>query len=128
LTTRLAAGLVVELGIPDRDAKAREVARALGPVAALAPELVDYLAARPASSLREVHQLVERVVAASDARAEALSLAVARRVLEGDPVASARPPRRGSGLRAPGSGAVRSREKMAETWPDIAERLIEDWR
>lgn len=128
LTTRLAAGLVVELGIPDREAKAREVARALGPVAALAPELVDYLAARPASSLREVHQLVERVVAASDARAEALSLTVARRVLEGDPVASARPPRRGSGLRAPGSGAVRSREKMAETWPDIAERLIEDWR
>lgn len=127
LTTRLAEGLVVELGLPDREAKVREVARTLGPVAAIAPELVDYLAARPAASLREVHQLVERVVAAADMRSEPLSLTVARRVLEGDPVVSPRPPRRGSGLRAPGSGAVRSREKMAETWPDIAERLIEEW-
>lgn len=127
LTTRLAGGLVVELGLPDRESKTREVARALGPTAAGAPDLVEYLAARPAASLRDVHQLVERVVAATDARSESLSMAVARRVLEGDPVAAPRSPRRGSGLRAPGSGAVRSREKMAETWPDIAERLIEEW-
>jgi hypothetical protein len=29
---------------------------------------------------------------------------------------------------APGSGAVRSREKMVEIWPDIAERVLEEWR
>jgi hypothetical protein len=29
---------------------------------------------------------------------------------------------------APGSGALRSREKMIETWPEMAERVIEGWR
>ncbi len=126
LATRLAGGLVVELGLPDREAKVREVERALGP-AAVAPDLVDYLAARPVTSLREVQQLVQRLIAAADARNVPLSLATARRLLEGEPIEPARPARRGSGLLAPGSGALRSREKMAETWPDVAERLIEEW-
>lgn len=126
LATRLAGGLVVELGLPDRAAKLHEVERLLGP-AAVSPDLVDYLASRPASSLRELHQVVQRVMTAADERDIPLTLVTARRLLEGEPVEAARPPRRGSGLLAPGSGALRSREKMTETWPDVAERLIEEW-
>ena len=125
LATRLGGGVVLELGLPDREAKLREVERLLGN-AAVDPDLVDYLAARPASSLREVQQLVQRVVAAADGRAIPLSLTTARRILDGESLDTPRPHRRGTGLLAPGSGALRSREKMIETWPDVAERLIEN--
>lgn len=127
LQTRLSGGLVVELGLPDREAKLREVERLLG-AAAVDPELVDYLSSRPAGSLREVQQLVTRLVHAADERAVTLSLPVARRILEGERSQNGRTPRRGSGLLAPGSGALRSREKMIETWPDVAERIIEEAR
>jgi chromosomal replication initiation ATPase DnaA len=126
LATRLAGGLVVELGLPDRATKLHEVERLLG-AAAVSPDLVDYLASRPAASLRELHQTVQRVISAADERDVPLTLVTARRLLEGEPIEAARTPRRGSGLLAPGSGALRSREKMAETWPDVAERLIEEW-
>lgn len=126
LATRLAGGLVVELGLPDREAKVREVERLLGPAAADA-DLVDYLAARPVGSLRELQQLVPRLVAGADERDLPLTTSVARRLLEGEPVEPSRLPRRGSGLLAPGSGTLRSREKMVETWPAVAERLIEGW-
>jgi chromosomal replication initiator protein len=127
LATRLSGGLVVELGLPDREAKLREVERLLG-ATAVDPDLVEYLSARPANSLREVQQLITRLVHAADERNVALSLPVVRRILEGDRDEPARAPRRGSGLLAPGSGALRSREKMIETWPDVAERIIEERR
>jgi hypothetical protein len=31
-------------------------------------------------------------------------------------------------LVAPGQGGIRSREKMVWDWPDIGDRLIEEWR
>jgi chromosomal replication initiation ATPase DnaA len=127
LLTRLAGGLVIELGLPDREAKYAEVLRLLGPGGA-DHELVEYLAARPATSLRAVQQLVQRVSAAAEERGVPLSLASATRILEGQAVGAPRPMRRGSGLMAPGSGAIRSREKMIETWPEMAERVIEGWR
>ncbi len=126
LATRLAGGLVLELGPPDREARVHEVVRLLGP-GAVDPELVDYLASRPAGSLREVQQLVPRLLSAAEEREATLSAVVARAILEGSTAAIARPPRRSSGLLSPGNGAIRSREKMIETWPDIAERLLEDW-
>ncbi|MES2307074.1 MAG: DnaA/Hda family protein [Gemmatimonadota bacterium] len=127
LATRLAGGIVLELGPPDREAKLHEVARLLG-TAAEDGDLVEYLAARPAASLRDVQQLLQRLTAAAEERHATLTLALARTLLEGSPVDGPRPPRRGNGLMAPGSGAVRSREKMVEIWPDIAERLLEEWR
>lgn len=126
LATRLAGGLVVELGVPDREARVREVERLLGP-AASHPDLVEYLASRQAASLREVQQLVQRVSTTADEQDVPLTLDVARRVLDGDQPPTPRPARRGSGLIAPGSGALRSGEKMIESWPDVAERLIEGW-
>jgi chromosomal replication initiator protein len=126
LATRLSGGLVIELGIPDREARLEEVRRWLGPAASDA-DLVEYLASRQASSLREVQQLVQRVEAAADERGVPLTLENARRILDGDPSQQVRPTRRGSGLIAPGSGALRSGEKMIESWPDIGERVIEEW-
>jgi chromosomal replication initiator protein len=125
LATRLSGGLVVELGPPDREARVSEIERLLGSTAS--PDLVDYLAARGVGSLREVQQLIQRLMSAAEERDAALSVDVARAILEGTTATVARAPRRGSGLLAPGSGAIRSREKMIETWPDIAERLLEDW-
>jgi chromosomal replication initiation ATPase DnaA len=127
LATRLAGGLVLELGAPDREARLHEVERLLG-TAAADGDLVEYLATRPAASLRDVQQLVQRLLAAAEERQTALSFATARTILEGGVAPVARPARRGSGLLAPGSGAIRSREKMIETWPDITERLFEEWR
>lgn len=126
LATRLAGGLVLDVSIPDREARSREVERLLAPIGP-SPELVDYLAARNSVSLREVQHLVQRVESAADDRGVPLTLEVARQVLEGEqPLPSPRQ-RRGSGLLAPGTGALRSGEKMIETWPDVAERMIEDW-
>jgi chromosomal replication initiator protein len=125
LATRLAGGVVLELGAPDRDARRREVERMLNP-GAVDPDLIDYVAGRPAASMREVQQLVQRLLGAADARHVPLSLEAARTMLEGE-VAPGRTLRRGSGILAPGTGAVRSREKMIEMWPDISERVLEEW-
>lgn len=127
LATRLAGGLVVELGVPDREARRKETARLLGP-AASDEELVEFLASRQASSLREVQQLVQRVELAAEQRGATLTVELARLLLDGDPAHAPRPLRRGSGLLAPGSGALRSGEKMIESWPAVGERLLEEWR
>lgn len=127
LATRLAGGLVVELGVPDREARRKETARLLGP-AASDEELVEFLASRQASSLREVQQLVQRVELAAEQRGATLTVELARLLLDGDPAHAPKPLRRGSGLLAPGSGALRSGEKMIESWPAVGERLLEEWR
>ena len=126
LATRLSGGLVVELGMPDREARLREVERLIGPSIS-DPDLVEYLASRQVSSLREVQQMVQRVTSAADEQDAPLTLEGARKLLDGEAVSAPRQARRGSGLIAPGSGALRSGEKMIESWPDIGERLIEGW-
>jgi hypothetical protein len=71
--------------------------------------------------------MVQRVTSASDEQDVPLTLESARTLLDGEQAPAPRPARRGSGLIAPGSGALRSGEKMIESWPDIAERMIEGW-
>ena len=140
LRTRLEAGLVVELPVPDgqvRDQVARKELAATGaePDAAL----VEFLAARPAESVRVLVAQLHRVLNAAEARHVAPSAALAREVLDGivpgppaeEPVA-VQPRRSGahrtSGIVAPTAGGARSREKMVWEWPDLTDRLIEDWR
>jgi chromosomal replication initiator protein len=130
LLTRLEGGLVVDLPAPDRDIRQRVTERVLSEkLEAPDPELASYLAGRPADSVRAVHGLIQRVLSAAEAQQARPTMAFARSVLE---VAPARPARRsatarGSGLVAPGVG-VKSREKMVWDWPDIGDRLIEEWR
>jgi hypothetical protein len=83
--------------------------------------------------------LLQRVLNAAEARSIPPSLALAREVLDGVPpgppaeepaAAQARRPsgHRTSGIVAPTAGGSRSREKMVWEWPEIADRMVEDWR
>jgi len=131
LLTRLEGGLVVELPVPDRDIRQRVAERVLEvKLERPDPEVAAYLASRPADSVRAVHGLVQRVLSAAEAQQAKVTAGFARSVLEGSPARPARRPSppRSSGLVAPGAGGVKSREKMVWDWPDIGDRLIEEWR
>jgi chromosomal replication initiation ATPase DnaA len=132
LRTRLEGGLVVELPPPDPEVRAAVVARELtARVGALDPELAAYLASRPADSVRVVVAQLQRVLNAAEARGQGATAALAREVLDGVPPApvARRPgPNRSSGIVAPTAGGARSREKTVWEWPEIGDRLLEEWR
>ncbi len=128
LASRLTGGLVVHLPPPEREVRQAVIERLLGarydrPDA----ELASYLAGRPAESVRAVQALVQRIEAAADARHAEPDVALAREVLEG---AAPKAPRPAAGVRTSGVGAggFRSPEKGVWEWPDLGERLIEEWR
>ena len=121
--------LVAELAAPDRDLRQAVIRRQLAARAG-APDddLVSYLAARPADSVRSVIGLVQRVLSAAEARGAAPSAALARELLEGAAPPSPRPSvaTRTSGLVASPMGIVKSHEKFVWSWPNPADRLVEE--
>jgi chromosomal replication initiator protein len=131
LRTRLEGGLVVDLPPPDREVRQRIVERLVNEAGDMAdPDVAPYLAGRPAESVRNLQGLFQRVASAAEAGQTRLTAAFARSVLEGAPT---RAPRRSNGVRAsgivaPGAAGLKSREKTVWEWPDIADRLLEDWR
>ena len=130
LRTRLEGGLVVDLPAPDREIRHHVVERLLqAQLDAPDPDLVDYLGSRPADSVRAVHGLLQRVLNAAEAQGVSPTAALAREVLEAP---APKPPKRpiatrSSGVVAPASGA-RSREKVVWDWPDVGDRIVEEWR
>ncbi len=130
LLTRLEGGLVVDLPAPDRELRQRAIERLLGArLDGVDPELAAYIAARPADSMRSALGLVQRVLNAAEAQQAHPTAALAREVLEGPVIrAPRRTGSRSSGVLAPTAGGIRSREKMVWDWPDVAARLIEEWR
>ncbi len=133
LRTRLEGGLVVELQAPDADVRERVIARDLAArLGAPDQALATYLASRPAESLRAAQGLVHRVLATAEERHIPPTAALAREVLEGLAPADAAPPRRArarsSGIIAPTAGGARSREKMIWEWPEVGDRIVEEWR
>ena len=131
LLTRLEGGLVVDLPAPDRELRQRAIERQLSAkLEAVDPELAAYVAGRPAESMRGALGLVQRVLNAAEAKQVHPTAALAREVLEGG---AARAPRRPgpsrplSGVAGSGTG-LRSREKMVWDWPDLAARIVEEWR
>jgi chromosomal replication initiator protein len=139
LRTRLEGGLVVELPPPDREVRERVVARELQAKSGKADvQLVDHLAARAVESIRMLVAQLQRVLNAAEARSVPPSVALAREVLDGvlpgkateAPLAqqTRRLGSRTSGIVAPTAGGARSREKMVWDWPELADRLLEDWR
>jgi hypothetical protein len=79
------------------------------------------------------------VLNAAEARGVEPSVALAREILDGIPPGPpaeepAQPParrpqgHRTSGIVAPTAGGARSREKMVWEWPDLADRVLEEWR
>ncbi len=128
LRTRLEGGLVVDLPAPDREIKLHVLERLLQTkMGAADVELVDYLGSRPAESVRALHGLFQRVLNAAESQGATPTVALAREVLEAP---APKPPRRAtrtSGIVAPASGA-RSREKVVWDWPDVGDRIVEEWR
>jgi chromosomal replication initiator protein len=134
LLGRLRGGLQVELPAPDREMRLAVAKRMLaGSPAAQDAALADYLAGRPAESIREVLGTVQRVLSTAVAQQVAPSPALAREVLEvmelGVPRAVRRTAAgRGSGILSPGLGMVKSKEKSVDQWPNVTDRLIGELR
>jgi chromosomal replication initiator protein len=130
LRTRLEGGLVVDLPVPDREIKQRVLERLLrAKQSSVDPELVGYLASRSSDSIRAVHGLMQRVLNAAEAQGMAPTAALAREVLEGATPKPPRrvPPARSSGVMPP-AGAAKSREKIVWEWPEVSDRILEEWR
>jgi len=133
IVSRLEGGLVAEIGDPDRELRRTALERILTQQKLKAePALLDYLADRPADSVRSLTGLVQRVADAAAAQDQPVSAGLAREILEGQPPAGSGG-RRTTGLRTSGlvvssAGGVRSREKMVWDWPSASDRLIEDLR
>jgi hypothetical protein len=92
------------------------------------PELLDYLADRPAESVRVVTGLAQRIVDSADGQGLPPSAALARQLIEGALPKVERVSRgmRTSGVMVSLASGVKSREKMIWNWPDPGERLIEE--
>jgi chromosomal replication initiator protein len=130
LRTRLEGGLVVDLPAPERELRQQVLERLLrSKRGSPDPELIDYLGSRPADSIRAVHGLLQRVLNAAEAQGVPPTVALAREVLEapGPKPGARRAAGRTSGVAAPASGA-RSREKIVWDWPDVGDRILEEWR
>jgi chromosomal replication initiator protein len=134
LLDRLQGGLVVELSPPDREIRLAVVKRLLaGAGAGQDAALADYLAGRPADSVRAVQGLVQRVLGEAAAQRVPPSPALARQILEMIDLGPARAARasgasRGSGILSPGMGLVKSAEKMIGEWPSPSDLLIPELR
>jgi chromosomal replication initiator protein len=131
IASRLEGGLVVELAEPDRDVRRAVVERALGAQElAEDPALIDYLADRPADSVRSLMGLLQRVVSAAAAQDVPVSAGLAREVLEGGTAAERRRTVgfRTSGIVVSSAGGIRSREKVVWDWAAPVDRLIEELR
>ena len=133
LRTRLEGGLVVDLPAPDREIRSTSSRgcsrRSCG---SLDPELAAYLASRPAESVRAVHGAAAagartrpRRTGHGHRRARARGARGARRARA---PRRSRAPNRSSGIVAPTAGGARSREKTVWEWPEIGDRLLEEWR
>jgi chromosomal replication initiator protein len=130
LRTRLEGGLVVELPVPEREIRQQVIERLLQAKAGIQdPELAEYLGSRPADSIRAVYGLLQRVLNAAESQNVPPTAALAREVLDGS---APRAPRRSVAIRASGVVApvvgARSREKVVWEWPDVGDRIVEEWR
>lgn len=134
LLLRLEGGLAVELPSPDREVRLAVVKRLLaGTVAESDAALADYLAARPADSVRAVQGMVQRLLGEAAAQQVDPSPSLAREVLEVMDLGLSRGgrrsgPPRASGILSPGMGLVTSREKIVLQWPVLADRLMSELR
>ena len=125
LRSRFEGGLVAELEAPDRALREKLFTRYLADLGEVDPELVQYLAERPVSSVRELIGVVHRLQAAGESKGETLTLAIARQELEpAGPAVQAAP----ATVRQAADVFFLDDEKIVWEWPDVAGRLVEDLR
>ena len=127
LRSRFEGGLVVEMAAPDATLRHKLYSRYLADAAPPPdPALIDYLASRPAASVREIIGTVNRLLTAADVRGSALTVELARGELEGAGTAPVPAP-----TEAMASTVDRfflDDEKVVWDWPDIGGRVIEEYR
>jgi chromosomal replication initiator protein DnaA len=124
LRSRFEGGLVVQVQPPDRELRLRLYERFLTEAGggAAAADVVQYLANRPASSVREIIGTVNRVIAAAEVAAVPPTLAFVKGEL--DPASQ---PAVADVLAAAhvGDTFFLDREKVIWEWPDPVARLVE---
>lgn len=125
LRSRFEGGLVVELQSPDRALRERLYERFLADAgAATTPELLSFLAERPAANVREIIGTVNRLVAAAEVAAVPITPAMARAELAPTDTAV----RHGAALQAAADPFFLDEEKVVWDWSDATARLIEELR
>ena len=125
LRSRFEGGLVAELEAPDRTLREKLFTRYLADAGEVDPALLQYLAERPVSSVRELIGVVNRLQATAESKGEGLTLALARAELEpaGAPVQTAP-----ATVRQAADVFFLDDEKIVWEWPDVAGRLVEELR
>jgi chromosomal replication initiator protein DnaA len=128
MRSRFEGGLVVEMQAPDRALREKLYARFLAATDhATGPELLSYLAERPAASVREIIGTVNRLIAAADVAAAPLTLAVARKELEPESAGAARPATPVA-VRAAADTFFLDDEKVIWEWSDVSARVLEEMK
>jgi chromosomal replication initiator protein len=125
LRSRFEGGLVAELEAPDRALREKLFTRYLADVGEVDPALLQYLAERPVSSVRELIGVVNRLQATAESQGEGLSLALARAELEPGGAAVQSAP---ATVRQAADVFFLDDEKVVWEWPDVAGRLVEEMR
>jgi chromosomal replication initiation ATPase DnaA len=111
---------------PDRALREKLFARYLAATEHEAgPELLAYLAERPAASVREIIGTVNRLIAAADVAGAPLTVAVARNELDPE-LASAARPTAPAAVRAAADTFFLDDEKVVWEWTDTATRMMEE--
>ncbi len=129
ITALLSSGFIGTLAPPDRELRRGIVASILEErVGSVEPTLADYLADRPADSVREVTGVVGRVLESAESHGVSATAVLARELIEGaaDEPSRPTPGIRTSGVMVTPATSVRSEEKMIWVWPNPSERLIEE--
>lgn len=127
LVTRFEGGLVVELAAPDRPMRELMVRRLLeGHKVGADADVTQYLAARPADSARALQGIVNRALSAMDGSEDRLTLAAARRAIEGRASRPSQAQAISSLIPSGLDPALQSREKILWDWPDVGDRLMEE--
>jgi chromosomal replication initiator protein len=126
LRSRFEGGLVVEMQSPDRALREKLYARYLAATEhAPGPELLAFLAERPAASVREIIGTVNRLIAAADVAGAPVTLAVARAELEPESAAAPRPATLVA-VRAAADTFFLDDEKVVWEFGDASARMLEE--
>jgi chromosomal replication initiator protein len=125
LRSRFEGGLVVAIQAPDRQLKKRLYTRFFQQASVAADEeLLNYLADRAATSVREIAGTVNRLVASAEVSGAAVTLDLARAEIEGVGAMPAPAP----ASMAAADPFFLDDEKVVWEWPDVGGRIIEELR
>ena len=126
LRSRFEGGLVAEVSVPDRALRQKLFIRFFADARLDVDQaLVAYLADRPATSVRELMGTVQRLRAGAESAGTAVTLALAKEVLDPSGETPAIAP---LSVSQAADMFFLDEEKIVWEWPDVAGRLVEELR